>query len=541
MATFYDDFLKTLLFSNGPACRSWLQMNRITDESYKRQTKRTSNSFPAQYAEQAVLLLDAGFLPLKLPYLTKIFRHLLQDYLDNLKNLKVTVSQSTFAYCIADPYGVLKPDEVHLGFSREWEHGAVGTELHDIDVLVARLPAHLATDIQKRRSVYKNELRHFKDVIVFPTTGDTPLASLLSGGDYDGDQCWVCWDPIIVREFKNTEFDHEAIPSPEDLGLRPCWTPMSKIGSTEKFLANAFMFNVKPSKLGQCTNEHETFCYHENNIASKIAVRLAWLLSYLVDSKKAGLELTEEAWEHLKPKYTKVFTEKEPFLPAYKSLSRGSRPPVWNSFNMVDYLLFDVIVAESEQMIVRFDKFCEEHSGLPIDPDLVAIWDNVEQQAIKEKQENKPDLYNALHNLRKQVREKKAEWDEFNGPTSRTPYARKIVDAAQKLEEIHPPPDFDHPLGHTWRNSSYEWERLRASCAYKDCRSDFVWYATGPALCEIKARAIGHFRMVDGEIHSFMHVSRNAAKKVMDQISWHVADEGSDPENEDGELSDINE
>ncbi|OJD14269.1 hypothetical protein AJ78_05371 [Emergomyces pasteurianus Ep9510] len=538
MSSFYDDFLETLLASSGPACRSWLQKtNRVSDESYKRQTKHTNNFFPAQYAEQAVLLLDAGFLPLKLPYLTKIFRRLLQDYLDNLKNLKVTVSQTTFAYCIADPFGVLAPEEVHLGFSHEWGHGDVGTELHDIDVLVARLPAHLATDIQKRRSVYKNELRHFKDVIVFPTTGDTPLASILSGGDYDGDQCWVCWDPIIVREFNNTEFDHAAIPTSKDLGLRPCSTQMTEVGSTEGFLAKAFKFNAKPSKLGQCTIEHETFCYHENNIASPRAVRLAWLLSYLVDSKKSGIELTEDAWEELQPKYTKIFTEKDPFLPAYKSLSRGSRPPVWNSFNIIDYLLFDVIVAESENMIIRFDKFCEEHSELPIDPHLVDIWNKVEKQANEEKQQNKPELYNALHDVRKQFREKKAEWDELTSPATRTPYARKIVEAAQKLQEIQPP-DFDHPLGYTWRNSSYEWEQLRASCAYKDCRSDFVWYAAGPTLCEMKAKALRSYRPVTHEIHGVLHVNRNAAKRAMDPILGHITDEANDPEDEDEDISD---
>ncbi|PGH36658.1 hypothetical protein GX50_00520 [[Emmonsia] crescens] len=542
MASFYDEFLETLLLSNGVACRRWLQkMKRITDESYKRQTKRTNNSFPPQYAEQAVLLLDSGFLPLKLPYLTKIFRRLLQDYLDNLKRLKVTVSQSTFAYCIADPFGVLRPDEVHLGFSHEWEHGSVGTELHDIDVLVARLPAHLATDIQKRKSVYKSELRHLKDVIVFPTTGDTPLASLLSGGDYDGDQCWVCWDPIIVREFKNTEFDPETVPSAEDLGLRSCSTAMRKIESTEKFLVNVFRFNVKPSKLGQCTVEHETFCYHENSIASPRAVRLAWLLSYLVDSKKGGLELTDDAWESLQPKYTKIFTEKQPLLPAYKCLSRGSKPPQWNSSNIIDYLLFDVIVAESDQMIIQFDKFCDEHAELPIDPHLVAIWNKVEEQASKEREENKPDLYNALQDLKRRFREKKGEWDESTGLTSKTPYARKIVEAAQKLQEIQPP-DFDHPLSYTWKNSPYEWERLRASCAYKVSKLDFVWYAAGPVLCEIKARAMGDVRIVNAEIYNTLQVNRNSAKRVVDRVRRQNAGEGSDDDDdEDDNFCDIDE
>ena len=38
------------------------------------------------------------------------------------------------------------------------------------------------------KAVYKLQLRHMKDVIVFPTKGQIPLASKLQGGDYDGDK-----------------------------------------------------------------------------------------------------------------------------------------------------------------------------------------------------------------------------------------------------------------------------------------------------------------------------------------------------------------
>ena len=53
---------------------------------------------------------------------------------------------------IADPLAVLEEGEVHLGFStdfRDSKSGFCETMLHDIDVLVARSPAHLPSDIQK--------------------------------------------------------------------------------------------------------------------------------------------------------------------------------------------------------------------------------------------------------------------------------------------------------------------------------------------------------------------------------------------------------
>jgi hypothetical protein len=47
-----------------------------------------------------------------------------------------------------------------------------------------------AVDIEKYHSP---TLRELQDVIVFSTQGERSLASLLSGGDYDGDKvCFSC-------------------------------------------------------------------------------------------------------------------------------------------------------------------------------------------------------------------------------------------------------------------------------------------------------------------------------------------------------------
>lgn len=43
------------------------------------------------------------------------------------------------------------------------------------------------------------------EVILLPVTGDNPMAQLLSGGDYDGDMAWICWEPSIVEPVKRTK------------------------------------------------------------------------------------------------------------------------------------------------------------------------------------------------------------------------------------------------------------------------------------------------------------------------------------------------
>ena len=66
--------------------------------------------------------------------------------------LNIELGKSTYAFMIADPLAILEEDEVHIGFSSmfrdpksEWSE----VMLHNIDVLVARLPALLPSDIQK--------------------------------------------------------------------------------------------------------------------------------------------------------------------------------------------------------------------------------------------------------------------------------------------------------------------------------------------------------------------------------------------------------
>ena len=66
--------------------------------------------------------------------------------------MNISIGRSTYAFMIADPLAVLEEGEVHLGFSgafKDEKSGFNNTFLHNMDVLVARLPAHLPSDMQK--------------------------------------------------------------------------------------------------------------------------------------------------------------------------------------------------------------------------------------------------------------------------------------------------------------------------------------------------------------------------------------------------------
>ncbi|KAH9895515.1 RNA dependent RNA polymerase-domain-containing protein [Xylariomycetidae sp. FL2044] len=74
--------------------------------------------------------------------------------------------------------------------------------------VVGRNPSLHPGDIRVVEAVDVPELRHLRDVVVFPANGDRDIPSMCSGGDLDGDDFFVFWDP-------------ELIPPPEEWNHRP--------------------------------------------------------------------------------------------------------------------------------------------------------------------------------------------------------------------------------------------------------------------------------------------------------------------------------
>jgi hypothetical protein len=477
----YQDFAAVMEKDSILLARALVQKLRpLPQDGLSRNSLRKIDQWVLDTTDRIIRLLEAGFSPRNFRPLRECLRRFLTHTLDRYVNeLHIPIPLSTYAYCIADPYGVLAENEVHFGFSNRWKSVEFEEiKLSEVDVLVGRLPAHRPSDIQRRRAVWKEELSHFMDVIVFPSRGDVPLAHLLSGGDYDGDTPWICWDKGIVESFENSPPLREDL-TPEEFGLTKHARPMSEVQSTQDFLEKTFMFNLTLSNLGRCTVEHEKLVYDEpQSVKSEKAQGLAMLLSHLVDGRKGGLQLSEKAWVE----YRKKISPRKREVPAYK-YDKASN---WKSSNIIDFLKFDVATKEKEDVLVRFATLCK---GLNAkdgrDPDLVRQWHAIFFRAEKEKEDSNEKLSDALDEVRKQAEQAHKRWTEFRPGTNR-PFESIVQRAADLIREIQPP-NFDHPLGHTWQNSEFEWQRLVASCTYnKYWWSNFAWYAVGETLCRIK-------------------------------------------------------
>lgn len=148
-------------------------------------------SIPASIHCSGLILIQAGFRPQDQGHVRGELTKMIEGFWESLKEkMHIRIPLSTNLFCIADPTGTLKEGEVSLQFSRGVEDPRTGRrrDIVEGDILVARNPAHLPSDIQKVRAVSNEQLRELKDVIVFSRQGLRSLASLLSGGDYDGDK-----------------------------------------------------------------------------------------------------------------------------------------------------------------------------------------------------------------------------------------------------------------------------------------------------------------------------------------------------------------
>ncbi|KAJ6053383.1 uncharacterized protein N7446_009395 [Penicillium canescens] len=496
----YHDFFQVLQSNSPVLCRALLQKLQPSGDNIISKSRRLEQ-WMMNDAETIIRFSEAGFEPQTFyPLRVKIRKYLTWLLERQLEELKIHVPLSTYAYCIADPYGVLNEGEVHFGFSNNWRDPQGQFEdnlLEGVDVLVGRLPAHYPSDIQRCRAVWKPELRHFKDVIVFPTRGDIPLAHMLSGGDYDGDTPWICWDPMIVQNFHNSPLPSQEFPA-EHYGLSKESVQMAELVSTEDFLESAFIFNLTMSNLGRCTVEHEKLAYDES-IDSRKAKELACLLSHLVDGRKGGVHLSEQAWQE----YRKTISPKQRALPAYRNPER--KPKV---SNIIDYLKFEVADRELRMVLSKLnDAFPESEIHDNRDEDLMRPWKTAVELA-----ENSPrhpvDLRKTISGIQLSIDKLYKQWIQGHSASSAEKFSAISRQAAESASALAPPRICTHPLIHTWQNSRTEWSQLLASYAYgRYPRSGFVLHAFGETLCQIKA-SVSASRLITNEVLACYRVNQ---------------------------------
>lgn len=440
-------------------------------------------------------LVDGGFEPMQLKFLQDIVFQAQRRRGDDMKDeLHIKIAKSTYAYMLVDFQGILKPDEVHLCFSSKFEDGTDElSDLDGMDVLVGRCPAHLPSDIQKVRAVFKPQLRHIRDVIVFSSKGDIPLAAKLSGGDYDGDKAWVCWLPELVENFKNSDVPEKPDFSPyiaKDTGtlgdLRKLY---GAPGYIDAMVAKAICFNLRPKFLGPCTSFKEKLAYHINSLSDERVVKLSWLLSELADQPKQGILFGRDEWRRFRDDV--VGTRRQLSTPLYKA-GNGSRSVGPGAQHIIDFLSYtakSVIDAELKDL----HEFMLQSNASTTDEDITGYWNRFAEVC----EQQRPEWFAALRqNLRSDLEACRREWSRL---VSLNDYRGWVGQVYRAWSDIKPrvPPQVAGGSNAAWflvqdglvHPELSQWELVKASLAFKlySGKGRFVWQMAGRQLQAIKA------------------------------------------------------
>lgn len=365
----YFDELRESLEKNDPLLtRVWLQKHH--SGKGQRPDFHFIGGRPLARIDQIKTYLDVGFSLREHNLLHELVSETFKSYLnDFVEKPRIELPQSTFAFMVPDFWGILQEGEVQLCLGRGWVEPETGIEsaaVADVDGLVARNPANHPSDVQRVRFVHKPELAGYSNVIFFPTTGDRPLADLLSGGDYDGDQAFVCWDREIVESFQNFDLGPPDYISTDEVGIVKCSTNLKEVfegGITEDsvraYMKSCLEFSLRPSYLGIVTNTHVQYVYDRSlkgfqaghhALQSHDAIRLAALAAFLVDALKQGYRLPTAHWQAVRKSICGSMQLKEP-----NYLKRDACVPEnVPCYNILDHLRFKVAQKQWDALMQKW-------------------------------------------------------------------------------------------------------------------------------------------------------------------------------------------
>ncbi|TKA64867.1 hypothetical protein B0A49_07587 [Cryomyces minteri] len=146
--------------------------------------------------------------------------------------------------------------------------------------ILARNPSLHPGDVRVVRAVDVPALRHLKNVVVLPQTGDRPIANMCSGGDLDGDDYLVIWDEDLLP----VEVNYPA------MDFTPP-TPVQHEGPvTVDDITSFFVNYMKNDSLPRIATAHRAWADRmDDGVKDPHCTRLAQLHSEAVDYPKSGV------------------------------------------------------------------------------------------------------------------------------------------------------------------------------------------------------------------------------------------------------------
>ncbi|PBK76213.1 hypothetical protein ARMSODRAFT_217849 [Armillaria solidipes] len=441
---------------------------------------------PVSVYEAALDLIQAGFTPSKSHFLREKMRYVIDTSIKSaIEGFHVSLPEgkSAEAFVIPDPTGLLRPREIFYYSSRAILDKENNKEFNILegDVLIGRYPIRLASDIQKVRAVNIPELHEYKNVIVVSVKGDRSLMTLLSGGDFDGDVCFLLWLASLVQGFQDKSLRHPPKDFMETHFERDIQSVaqfqdcVEKNQRTQPNFVNILMTGLTKGRVGFYSG------FHDNSVRkygydSDQSILLAYMFNTLLDAGKTGHRLRPKSYKDHDKEFNKLA----------KGLDK--RDFILDVLEDVGKSLRDDILKEYEQQTV--------YSGR--DADLIKPLQDIKRR-VAAGDANGPDHQTACKVLAKElelVQEhvrrvnsayKSISWRSTSASTGKSKKVKRDQkeDPTRKVAAM-----YASEVPGIILMSDREVTRVKASFAYKEMsphNENFAFSMAFKDLCDIKA------------------------------------------------------
>ncbi|KAI8887759.1 RdRP-domain-containing protein [Backusella circina FSU 941] len=378
------------------------ELESVASSTHTSSSTASTNSFnrvneisgmPSSMHEMVVRMLDSGFdlsNGVVASRITRIFQNVIQQI---TTKYRIEVAQSCTVTCIPDPTGTLESSEVFLQLSSRRKDEKTGIRSGIIlgDVVVTRNPCGLKSDVQKVKAIDCPELRMYTDVIVFPIKGKRSLASKLSGGDYDGDIVFCCWDERIVEPLQSSSptYDSKRVNAAFSVDKTTVGQEVSRDrNNMEKIIQKNFISVVVPDGTLGVYENWRTILSEKKSLGDEDVLYLSQMCAKLVDAPKQGLRLKDTVRATDRNLYGKIpsptwFADKRSRQKgkSYMEAKGGFKKQVEKPETTMDHLYLTLINQTETNIRSSVCMFRDEDISSR-DKDLSAPWLNFKKRAL---------------------------------------------------------------------------------------------------------------------------------------------------------------
>ncbi|KAJ9096569.1 hypothetical protein QFC19_007101 [Naganishia cerealis] len=188
---------------------------------------------------------------------------------------RLSVEKGVFLMGVPDEYGILKEGEIFCQW-QDPEKLNSAPQIVEGDCILCRAPAMHTGDVRRVKAVNNPSFHHLRNVIVFNVQGARDLPNQLGGGDLDGDDYTLIWDPKLIIERNAMPMDYTP-PDP---------TRVDRVSLP--FIKANFVNHLKNDMLGQIANNHLAWTDLKSPFSYECS-QLSRLHSVAVDFAKTGV------------------------------------------------------------------------------------------------------------------------------------------------------------------------------------------------------------------------------------------------------------